>query len=191
MSIRKEFASSSKLLNVPLLLAASLFAGAAFAAPVSNPQSLAQKIASVSKASVGKKMWLGYGLPNGYLGCAAAVSNVLNKSGVKDARSATVTVMRRQILKSKYHPEEIVIRKPGQELDEDKLRRLGQPGDVLLAFKDVPEKLNGGGTAHCGIYGSDAQVYTNDWNDGIWKYDNVHRYFHWYPYVYLVRLREP
>lgn len=42
-------------------------------------------------------MWKGYGLSSGKLGCAAAVSNVLNAAGYKQAKSAGVRVLYTQL----------------------------------------------------------------------------------------------
>lgn len=67
---------------------------------------------------------------------------------------------------------------------------LARPGDVLMAFMAPPNKPNGGPNAHCGIMAENADVFTNDWDDGIWKRLNIHVMFDHYPYVRLIRLSE-
>jgi hypothetical protein len=157
---------------------------AAFAEPrVEN------KIAETAKDSLGKEMWKGYGLRNGFLGCAAAVSNVLNKAGIKDAHSAGVVLMRNQLLKSSNKTCEFVLKDGSKDpIDEHLLVQTAEPGDVLLAFMDPPSKPNTGGNAHCGIMSEGPFVYTNDWNDGIWKRVNIHQMFDYYRHVRLLRI---
>lgn len=158
--------------------------GAAPALPVD------QRLVQTSKASVGKEMWHGYGLSSGKLGCAAAVCNVFKATGVKGVSSAAVFIMRRQLLNHpKYLAKEYCIKKGGtQGVDTKLFKATSRPGDVLLAFTEPPDKPNLGPNAHCGFVGSDGNVYTNDWNDGIWKYAPIEQYFSYYPYMYVVRL---
>jgi len=52
---------------------------------------------------------------------------------------------------------------------------------------EPPTKLNGGPNAHCGIMGANATVYTNDWNDGIWKNDRYEQYFYYFKDIRLIR----
>lgn len=148
-----------------------------------------ETIFHAAQSSLGKKMWIGYGLPSGKLGCSAALCNVLKKAGVTSAHSATVTVARRQLLASGMATEIVVRNGEGTEIDDAKLKKLAHPGDVLLAFMHPPSKPNGGPDAHCGIMGADANVFTNDWNDGIWKELNIHLMFDYYPYVRLLRIK--
>ncbi len=148
-----------------------------------------ERIAATAKQSLGQKMWLGYGLPNGFLGCSAAVSNVLKKSGINCAHSAAVVIMRNQILKGPYSYQEFILKNGTDKIIDDALLlKTAQPGDILLAFMDPPSKPNTGGNAHCGIMGEKANVYTNDWNDGIWKEVNIHQMFDYYRHVRLLRL---
>lgn len=156
----------------------------------SAPLQVDERIVQTSKASLGKPMWHGYGLPSGKLGCAAAVSNVLKASGVKGVSSAAVYIVRRQLLK---HPDyvatEVCVQKGRTSgVDTKTFMSVSKPGDVLLAFSDPPDRPNLGPNAHCGFVGTDGKVYTNDWNDGIWKYAPVEQYFSFYPYLYVVRL---
>lgn len=168
----------------------ALAARAAVAIPAPSP-AVGSNISKVAESCLGKQMWKGYGLASGYLGCAAAVSNVLKKSGYSSAHSAAVVVMRNQMLSSK-HAREIVIRNgPKEELLDSKLEKLAQPGDVVVAFMKPPEKnFNGGGNAHCGILSTATEICTNDWNDGIWKKLNIHLMFDYYPYLRIIRIEK-
>lgn len=152
---------------------------------------LSKKVFQAAKTSVGKEMWKGYGLPNGKLGCAAALCNVLKKAGVSSVRTPLVTAMRRQLLNSRTICSERIIRNgEGREINDKALLKDCQPGDILLAFEEPPSKLNGGTSAHCGIMGEATQVYTNNWVDGIWTEVEIHQMFDYYPYIRLLRLGE-
>lgn len=180
-------------LLLPLVLALGLLSQAAFAGhPGANLQAKSlpsNSIYGVAKASVGKEMWKGFGLANGTLGCAAAVSNVLRQAGISSVRSPLVTAMRLQLLRQSNGCLERVIRDgEGEEIDDAVLLKDCQPGDILLAFRDPPSKLNAGTSAHCGIMGQGTQVYTNNWMDGIWTEVEIHQMFDAYPYVRLLRL---
>lgn len=171
-----------------LLLIAILSCSQAVLADDENK--LGSRIAFAASQSVGKQMWKGYGLPNGYLGCAAAVSNVLKKASVNDAHSAGVVIMRNQILQGKHVCYEFVVKDgSSDQIDDQLLLKKSKPGDILLAFRDPPSRPNTGGSAHCGIMGDAPNVYTNDWNDGIWKKLNIHMMFDSYRYVRLLRLQ--
>lgn len=150
---------------------------------------VSKRVYESAKASVGKEMWKGYGLDSGTLGCAAALCNVLKKSGVDNVSSPLVTAVRRQLLSSKLGCSERIVRDgEGQEINDDVLLKECQPGDILLAFNEPPSKLNGGASAHCGIMGQSTHVFTNDWNNGIWTDVDIHQMFDYYPYVRLLRL---
>jgi hypothetical protein len=154
------------------------------------PTDLSQTIYTAAKKDVGKQMWKGYGLSSGTLGCAAALSNVLKQGGVDDAHSAAVIVVRNQLLHGKTKAKELVLRNSeGDAIDEAKMKSIGHPGDVVLAFMKPPPNPNGGPNAHCGILGENGEIYTNDWNDGIWKEVNIHLMFDSYPYIRLIRLQ--
>ncbi len=151
-------------------------------------ESSQQRLYEVGGQSLGKEMWKpGYGLSVGTLGCAAAVCNVLKKAGITKVSSPVVTVMRRQLL-SKGCREFIVRNGEGKALNDQMLLKYSRPGDILIATIEPPNRLNGGGNAHCGIMAQGLQIYTNDWNNGIWSEVNVHQMFDAYPYVRLVRL---
>lgn len=140
--------------------------------------------------SIGNQMWQGYGLKNGYYGCAAAVCNVLKNAGHGGGDSAAVAIMRKQLLNAKG-VHEFVVKEGGYEaIDDKKLIALARPGDVLVAFLEKPDLPNTGPNAHCGIMGSGTRVFTNDWNDGIWKEGDIHQFFDSYKYVRLIRLPE-
>lgn len=147
------------------------------------------EIYKAAKDSVGKEMWKGYGLPNGTLGCSAALSNVLKKAGVSGVKTPLVTAARRQILANPLGCTERTIRSgEGTQINNAVLLKDCQPGDILLAFKESPNKLNGGTSAHCGIMGEGTRVYTNNWMDGIWTEVEIHQMFDYYPQIRLLRL---
>lgn len=145
-------------------------------------------ILSSAQTSVGKEMWKGFGLPSGTLGCAAALSNVLAKAGMQGIRSPLVVSVRRQMLQKNGAREIWLKENSADPVSNEKLRQLVKPGDVLFAFAEAPTKLNGGPNAHCGIMSTATDVYTNDWNDGIWKEVNIHKMFDFYKYVSVVRI---
>jgi hypothetical protein len=152
------------------------------------PADLSQNILTAAKKDVGKQMWKGYGLSSGALGCAAALSNVLKQGGVADAHSAAVIVVRNQLLHGKAKAKELVLRNSeGVGINDAKLKSIAHPGDVVFAFMKPPPNPNGGPNAHCGILGENGDIYTNDWNDGIWKSLNIHLMFDYYPYIRLIR----
>lgn len=166
------------------LIALFVFAYSAIAAPSPAPRNA---IWSAAEASVGKKMWFGYGLPDGTLGCAAALCNVLNKAGCKQAHSAGVRIVYSQ-LKKMPGVKHFKLKGEGSDLTANVLASQTQPGDVLLAFNNPPPAPNTGSHAHCGIIGPGGQIYTNDWNDGIWKLAEYQRYFSHYKHVYIFRI---
>jgi len=144
----------------------------------------------MARSSLGKQLWKpGYGLSVGTLGCAAAVCNVLKKVGLNKVSSPVVTVMRKQLLDKAVGCKESIVRNgTGKEIDEAILLKYARPGDILIATMEPPQRLNGGGNAHCGIMASGCQVYTNNWTNGIWTEVNVHQMFDYYPYIRLLRL---
>jgi len=152
-------------------------------------ESDSNKIFKAANSSLGKQMWNGYGLRDGTLGCAASLSNILNKGGVKVAHSASVAAVRKQMLSTGKFRELVLRNGEGDEIDEVKLKSMGKPGDVVLAFMRQPDRDNSGPSAHCGILGAQSNIYTNDWNDGVWKQLNIHIMFDHYPYIRLVRPR--
>ncbi len=176
--------------GAPVNAGSSGTSGIAKVDPVSSKETGA-KLALVAESCLGKKMWTGYGLSSGYLGCAAAVSNVLKISGFKYAHSAAVTQLRNQLLGSRCTREIIVRKGPKDELLDSKLVSVARPGDIVLAFMKPPESdWNGGGNAHCGILSNSSEICTNDWNDGIWKKLNIHLMFDYYPYLRIVRVEK-
>ncbi len=178
-------------LTLALLVNAACFCGSQKMLSPSQAQDfeLSERIVKAARDCIDKEMWHGFGLKNGYLGCAAAVSNVLKTAGVKDVHSAGVVIMRQQLLKGRLKTSEIVL-KNGENgaIKQELLLEHARPGDILLAFMDEPSKPNTGGNAHCGIMNSSITVCTNDWNDGIWKSVNVHSMFDHYRHVRLLRL---
>lgn len=160
-----------------------------FGQPTQNKANVNNAIYQAAKTSTGKEMWKGYGLPDGRLGCAAALSNVLKKAGVDKVKSPLVTAMRRQILNNTLGCRERTIRSgEGKEINDKMLLKDCRPGDILLAFIDPPNKINAGTSAHCGIMGVGTHVYTNNWMDGIWTEVEIHQMFDYYPHIRLLRL---
>lgn len=146
-----------------------------------------ESILKSANASVGKKMWFGFGLPNGTLGCAAALSNVLKRAGYKQANSAAVRFLYTQ-LRTTRGAKEFPLPGAGSDVTAEVLATKTKPGDVLLAFHEYPDKPNLGPHAHCGIVGPKGQIYTNDWDDGIWKLGDFQRYFYHYKHFRIVRM---
>ena len=177
--------ASRKFLTLFCMFACS----SAALAQVKESSKVGTQIFEEAGACVGRSMWKGFGLPNGSLGCAASVSNVLESAGVKYARSPVTKYMRSKLLSGRIPSKEFVVRagEPGG-INDAKLKAVAKPGDVLVAFMDPPPAFNIGPKAHCGIIGKNGQVYTNDWNDGIWKKASIHRYFDNYKYVRVIRL---
>jgi hypothetical protein len=159
--------------------------------PAVPSQGIGAKMTSTAEACLGKKMWTGYGLSTGYLGCAAAVSNVTKKAGFAAGHSAAVSQLRNQLLASKCCREFVIRSGPKEDLSDSKLNAVAQPGDIVLAFAKPPESnWNGGGSAHCGILSAPTEICTNDWNDGIWKKLNIHLMFDAYPYLRIIRIEK-
>ena len=155
----------------------------------SQASTTAKSINKAAQDCVGKEMWKkGYGLKSGGLGCAASVSNVLNKAGIAYVRTPVTLYMRRQILQGKLKVKEFVI-KNGEKggIDDTRLNEIARRGDVLVAFMNPLPGGNIGPKAHCGIIGAPGHVFTNDWNDGIWKHGNIHDYFDSYRYIRVLR----
>ena len=149
------------------------------------------KILAAASSAVGKKMWFGYGLPNGKLGCAAALSNVLRSAGYPVAKSAAVVVVRGQLLKSSLNVKEIAVKhSKAQGIDPLTLKELSQPGDLIFGYMTLPTNPNYGPNAHCGVVSDNGEVYANDWNDGIWKRAEADTFFGFYPHVYVMRVAE-
>jgi len=149
-----------------------------------------KNILDAAKQSVGKEMWKGFGLPDGHLGCAASLSNVLNKAGVKYARSPVTKFVRQKLLEGPVKVSEYVVKSGGDNpISDQTVARVARPGDVLVAFMDPLPRGNIGPKAHCGIIGPDGTVFTNDWNDGIWKHADIHTYFDSYRHIRVIRLQ--
>jgi hypothetical protein len=160
--------------------------------PAVSETSSSQRIFATASESVGKKMWYGFGLPSGKLGCAAALSNVLNKSGIAVAHSAAVVVVRRQLLKSSFSVTETGVKSSKDYgVDIKKLQAASEPGDLIFGYMTTPDKPNLGPDAHCGVIAGKGEVFANDWNDGIWKRVEADRFFAWYPHIYVMRVGKP
>lgn len=151
--------------------------------------SYSKRILAAARGSVGQEMWKGFGLPNGSLGCAASLSAVLGKAGVKYSRSPVTKVVRQKLLGGPVRASEFIVKDGGDgPINDRTLARVARPGDVLVAFMDPLPRGNIGPKAHCGIIGPDGTVFTNDWNDGIWKHASIHTYFDSYRHIRVIRL---
>lgn len=135
-------------------------------------------------------MWKGFGLGDGSLGCAASLSNVLKKAGIKYAYSPVTKFVRQKLLSGPIKTSEFVIKQGGEgPIDDKTVATVARPGDVLVAFMDPLPRGNIGPKAHCGIIGPKGTVFTNDWNDGIWKHADIHTYFDSYRHIRVIRLQ--
>lgn len=187
--MRCRYTSLSKACSFVVLAMALLVGCGLFDAARAQASTTAKSISKAAQDCVGKEMWKkGYGLPSGGLGCAASVSNVLNKAGIAYVRTPVTLYMRRQILGGKLKVKEFVI-KNGEKgaIDDTRLNEVARRGDVLVAFMNPLPGGNIGPKAHCGIIGAPGHVYTNDWNDGIWKHGDIHVYFDSYRYIRVLR----
>lgn len=190
ISSGKQFLFSLSVLSMVTATGASSVSAAPVAGTDNVQSAHSQEILSAAKDSVGKEMWKGFGLPNGGLGCAASLSNVLGKAGVKYARSPVTKIVRQKLLGGPVRTSEYVVKEGGDGPISDKaLAKVARPGDVLVAFMDPLPKGNVGPKAHCGIIGPDGTVFTNDWNDGIWKHASIHTYFDSYRHIRVIRLQ--
>jgi len=150
------------------------------------------RLLSVANQSIGKKMWYGYGLPSGKLGCAAALSNVLKKAGYSYRGATAVVALRRQLRGGPLEVRELAVKHSNDYgVDRAKLSELAVPGDMIFGYMHSPDRPNSGNDAHCGIVAGSGEVYANDWLDGVWKRDVVDRFFAWYPYIYVIRILGP
>ncbi len=132
-------------------------------------------------------MWTGFGLPNGKLGCAAALSNILNRAGLKCKGSAVVVVLRKQILAHNGTKELLIKHSNDYGVDKKVLEAKASPGDLIFGYMRPTNEPNLGGNAHCAVVSTQGRVMGNDWNDGIWKDVDADQYFSFYKYVYLIK----
>lgn len=174
------------------VLSLGIFA-AVFALPCRSQTSEkpdADSVLAAAKKSIGKQMWkTGYGLADGRLGCAASLSNVLKAAGLQNIGSPLTIAVRQKLLKGTLKTSEFVIKNGGEaSINDATVNQVAKPGDVLVAFMDPLPKGSVGPRAHCGIIGPNGTVFTNDWNDGIWKQGDIHTYFDSYRYIRVIRL---
>ncbi|MBX9669430.1 MAG: hypothetical protein K2X93_17545 [Candidatus Obscuribacterales bacterium] len=159
-------------------------------ASVQSKVNKSTSILHAAEESVGKQMWKGFGLADGSLGCAASLSNVLALAGVKYARAPLTKVVRHKLVNGPIKASEHVIKAGGDgPIDDATVSKVARPGDVLVAFMDPLPRGSVGPKAHCGIIGPNATVFTNDWNDGIWKHASIHTYFDSYRHISVIRLQ--
>jgi hypothetical protein len=114
---------------------------------------------------VGKALWsltpFRNSVNNGRLGCAASVSEVLQRSGYRYANHAGVGGLDVQLRQNGWR------RAP---LDQ------AAPGDVVVVGRSRGWRA-GGGSAHVGIVGENSSVYHNSSSRGQWIKDNLHARF--------------
>lgn len=133
---------------------------------------LAHHIADVAKESLGKKMWRAAGYKDsevggGSLGCAASVTAVLEKSGVKGVHTAWVPTLAEQLKAAGAQRHEI----------KDGLK----PGDVVIL---APPR--GSNIGHCGIIGEDGKLYNNSGRE--WFKQDINDQLRWRgPGSYVLR----
>jgi hypothetical protein len=114
---------------------------------------------------------------------------VLLRAGVNEADTALVSVMRQQLL-TRPGTKEIVLKTPDDPyLDNDEMRLLLRPGDIILGTMDPPESENGGALAHTAVYVDENLVYSNNSDDGLWIEAPTHLLFDRFNYVEVLRLQ--
>jgi len=177
---------NSPVLPVIVLLLSSLFIGAG---QCQESYALRQNLLHTATACCGKKMWSGFGLATGKLGCAAALSNVINKAGLKCKGSAVVVTLRQQILNHPGTKEILIKNSADYGVDKALLDTKSAPGDLIFGYMKPVSQPNLGGNAHCAVVAGQGQVMGNDWNDGIWKKVDVDQYFSFYRYVYIIKTK--
>ncbi|MDZ4838275.1 MAG: hypothetical protein SGJ27_31210 [Candidatus Melainabacteria bacterium] len=190
LAAKTRTVSSSQMYLIAQKSGSGVNTTAGITSSASSESKHAKDILTAARASVGKEMWKGFGLGNGSLGCAASVSNVLKKAGVSYAYSPVTKSVRQKLLAGPIKTSEFVVKSGGEKpINDDTLSSVAKPGDVLVAFMDPLPGGNIGPKAHCGIIGPDNTVFTNDWNDGIWKHASIHTYFDSYRHIRFIRLR--
>ncbi|MDZ4833929.1 MAG: hypothetical protein SGJ27_09135 [Candidatus Melainabacteria bacterium] len=127
----------------------------------SNPM----KIVFNAIEGVGKALWaltpFRNSVKNGRLGCAASVSEVLQRSGYDYANHAGVGGLDVQLQRNGW------TRAPLSE---------ASPGDVVIVGRSRGWRA-GGGNAHTGIVGENGSVYHNSSSRGEWIKDNLQARF--------------
>ncbi len=98
---------------------------------------------------------------NGRLGCAASVSEVLQRSGYNYANSAGVGGLEGQLMRNGWTKAPL---------------SQAEPEDVVMVGRS-PGWRAGGGSAHVGIVGENGTVYHNSSSRGQWVKDNLQARF--------------
>jgi hypothetical protein len=88
---------------------------------------------------------------HGRFGCAASMSLVLEKAGIKYADSSTVGGLVGQLAHHGWKKH------PAAE---------AQPNDVMVGYNRGTDWKSGGGNAHIGVVGADGRVYNNSSRQG-------------------------
>lgn len=114
---------------------------------------------------VGKALWALTPFRNsvngGRLGCAASVSEVLQRSGYQYANSAGVGGLEGQLMRNGWTKAPL---------------SQAAPEDVVMVGRS-PGWRAGGGSAHVGIVGENGSVYHNSSSRGQWVKDNLQARF--------------
>ena len=114
---------------------------------------------------LGKALWsltpFKHSVRNGRLGCAASVSEVLQRSGYDYANHAGVGGLESQLMRNGWQ------KAPLSSADA---------GDVVVVGRSRGWRA-GGGAAHVGIVGENGSVYHNNSARGQWVRDNLHARF--------------
>lgn len=114
---------------------------------------------------IGKALWaltpFKHSVNNGRLGCAASVSEVLQRSGYRYANHAGVGGLESQLMQNGWRKAPL---------------SSAQPGDVVMVGRSRGWRA-GGGAAHVGIVGENGRVYHNNSARGKWVEDNLHARF--------------
>lgn len=122
------------------------------------------KLLALSNGLVGQQLWAQGKYRNvvqgGNLGCAAAVTEVLQKAGFSYASSAGVGNLTDQ-LKARGWKQMPVSQ--------------AQPGDVVYGWRGNLHA--GGGSGHIGIVGENGSVYHNSSRKTTWSHDNLNSVF--------------
>jgi hypothetical protein len=136
-------------------------------------------------------MWLRHSdlVGGGVFGCASSVSGVLILAGITEAASALVSTMRKQLL-TRPGTQEIVLKTPDDPyLDDNEMRALLKPGDIMIGTMGPFDDTNAGAGAHTAVYVNENLVYSNNSDDGLWIEAPTHLLFDRFSYVEVLRLQ--
>lgn len=122
------------------------------------------KLLALSNGLVGQQLWAQGKFRNvvqgGNLGCAASVTEVLQKAGFSYASSAGVGNLTDQLKQRGWTQLPV---------------SQAQPGDVVYGWRGNLHA--GGGSGHIGIVGENGSVYHNSSRKTTWSHDNLNSVF--------------